>query len=560
MFLPSKSFDIACQYRVVLVLFCLVCCLLLPSQLLAVLCNNCGYTYDHQYSVRCPVCQHQNYHPQHGTTHSESATQANPALRSDQLQEYLELAVDVLSHSAQETLENSFISTDSLIHTLSLLFTGTSGESLRMIQRCECGFLFSREAVTSCPMCKHNKNGHTQHDMVSFLSATPVKPDSYPAQQGDESQRNLELAINVFSHAAREMPGNFVISPDGLFQSLALLLMGADGLTRHWLEDCLGEDYSEPSGAEGASAASGGQEQYCIANCLLVSSQLQLQDTYRARLKQINADIHDNVDFSNRTSIESLAQALNHLFCQLTHGMVREFCDSQQWQSDTLMAIISSVYFKGLWERSFSTRSARLFTLSSNQAVVLDRFMRGEIDHSQYVNHNDWEAVTVPYQGDHEMILVLPPTGIMPHEVSTEIIAALLSSFESEESYSSSSTMGLELPAFKVNSKTDLNKALQQAGLHFLLESPSLGAMLSHTTTISGVFFNQHCALEVNEAGTRASAARHTCATGGCGGGTRQSIIFDRPFLYILRNKITKRIIFIGQVLDPGSSSESRTH
>ncbi len=47
-------------------------------------------------------------------------------------------------------------------------------------------------------------------------------------------------------------------------------------------------------------------------------------------------------------------------------------------------------------------------------------------------------------------------------------------------------------------------------------------------------------------------------------GNTIQPIRFGGPFIYILRNKITKRIIFIGQILDRrglrASTSESNTH
>ncbi|WP_257254570.1 serpin family protein, partial [Endozoicomonas sp. SESOKO3] len=246
-----------------------------------------------------------------------------------------------------------------------------------------------------------------------------MNPDSNSGAQSTESQGTLALAINIFRQAAQVIPGNFVMSPDGLFQSLALLLTGADGATRQLLQSCLGDDYSEPAGAAASSATACGQDEYCVANCLLLSNSHGLQETYREKLKQINADIRDNVDFSDRASLQSLAQELNNLFCQLTHGMVPRFCQESDWQADTSLALINSVYFKGLWERSFKARSREtVFTLPNGQIVALERFMDGVINSSGYANYNDWEAVTVPYRGAHEMILVLPPERIMPHEVS----------------------------------------------------------------------------------------------------------------------------------------------
>ncbi|WOG25605.1 serpin family protein [Endozoicomonas sp. 8E] len=387
--------------------------------------------------------------------------------------------------------------------------------------------------------------------------------DLNPGAQADESQGTLGLAIDVFRRAAQATPENLVLSPDGLFQTLSLILMGATDETQQLLQKCLGEDYSEPTGATASGAtASGatacGQDQYCIANCLLVSNRHTLQETYKKKLEQINADIRDNVNFSDRASLQSLAQELNDLFCQLTHGLVREFCQDRDWHSSTSIALINSVYFKGFWETAFRKRiGGSVFTLPDNQKVVLDGFMDGEINAAQEAEYNDWRAATVPYQGDHEMILILPPEGIMPHEVSPEIIMALFSSLDSKELSFSSSTVPLGLPTFSVDSDTNLINALAQTTLHSLFTGAlSLGSMLSNPVPVFINVFNQHSVIEVNEQGTEAAAVTHVGFFTSTGMSSPKPINFTRPFIYILRNKITKKIIFIGQILDPRNLKE----
>ncbi|WP_422409058.1 MULTISPECIES: serpin family protein [unclassified Endozoicomonas] len=420
-----------------------------------------------------------------------------------------------------------------------------------------CGINQDREKFSACPAFhEEDSDDKLKGDTMPVQSATPESPDSDPGTRSAESKGHLELAISVFNQAAKVTPENFLISPDGLFRALVPLLMGATGETRRLLQSYLGDNYSEPSLAAAPTATSSAQDEYSISNTMLLSDRLELKETYRERLKDVNVDIRDNINFFDRVSLESLADELNKLFSQLTHGMVPQFCYADQWPPDTTMALINSIYFKGLWERSFNVRKAK-FTLPDGQRVNLNEFMVGEISSSQYTNHNDWEAVTVPYQGAHEMILVLPPQGIMPHEISAEIIMALFSSLNSGESCPSCSKISIGLPPFKVDSDIELSDFLRKTALHPLFTRPlELGAMLSNPLAVSIDEAHQHCAIELNENGTRAAAVTHLISTRSTKDNQRKSVQFNRPFLYVLHNKITKRILFIGQTLDPRSTSE----
>ncbi|WP_448216797.1 serpin family protein [Endozoicomonas sp. 2B-B] len=98
-------------------------------------------------------------------------------------------------------------------------------------------------------------------------------------------------------------------------------------------------------------------------------------------------------------------------------------------------------------------------------------------------------------------------------------------------------------------------KALTQTTLHSLFTNTlSLGTMLSEPVPVLINVFNQHSAIEVNEQGTEAAAVTHIGCSRGFSMNSPKPIEFTRPFIYILRNKITKKIIFIGQILDPRKS------
>ncbi|WP_422137827.1 serpin family protein [Endozoicomonas sp. ALC020] len=411
-----------------------------------------------------------------------------------------------------------------------------------------------------------------QGDTMPYQSVTPENPDPDPGTRAAESKQDLELAISVFSQAAKakETPENFLFSPDGLFRSLVPVLMGASGETRRLLQSYMGDNYSEPSPAE-ATTTSSAQDDYFVSNTVLLSEELEIKEAYRGRVKEVNLDVREKIRFDDGKSLESLADELNELFSKLTHGMIPKFCSPREWSADTTLGLISSIYFNALWRDSFQVGMIGLFTLPGVvNKVILDKWLQGEISSSQYTSHEHWQAVKVPYRGTHEMVLVLPPEGIMPHEISAEIIMTLFSSLNSEESCPSCSKISIGLPPFKVDSDMELSNYLRETplrpvftGVVFRGTSPlELGDMLLSDPRAASInFVRQHCAIEVNEAGTRAAAVTRTGTTRsfGRGGHDRKSVQFNRPFLYFLIDEETGRILFIGQILDPRSTSGSGT-
>lgn len=494
MFLLSKSSGSVSQYNVVLVLLCL---LLLPSQLLAVTCDNCGFNYDQEDFNSCP--RWNCYQP---------SRPAAPA---------------------------------------------------RTVTYNESGFNYDQKDFTSCPKQTRNPQNNDedeppQRDTTPSQSAVSVNPDSNSGTQKDESPGNLEFSTNVFRYVASNIDENFVMSPDSLFQTLALLLLyaGADGATEQCRQNYLKGDHSEPSGAAVPGATACGHDTHCVANSLLAASQPEPLSIYKERLEQIHDDARDNINLMKLTPMHSLAQELNGLFCQLTQGMVQRFCNPIACPLSTPIELITSIYFRGLLRMSRGTESAALFTLPNGQASVLDRIMDGKMNPSRYANHDNWEAFTFPDQGDHEIILVLSPPESMLYTVSPKIITALFSSLDSDESSSSSSTITPGPPHSVMDTNTEMSEALSRSGSGLISAVNSdlnSGAMPAIPLPVRTNVFRQHSATEIHEQGSRDAALPHAGCKRSYEGATIQSIRFDQPFIYILRNKITKRILFIGQIL-----------
>ena len=105
----------------------------------------------------------------------------------------------------------------------------------------------------------------------------------------------------------------------------------------------------------------------------------------------------------------------------------------------------------------------------------------------------------------------------------------------------------LSLPKFSFKSHTPLNDTLQALGMTTVFgPSADLSGMVGST----GLFLDnvQHEAfIEVDETGTEAHAA-----TGGAMAESHgPTIQFNRPFFFMIRDRITDAILFIGRVADP---------
>jgi serpin B len=114
----------------------------------------------------------------------------------------------------------------------------------------------------------------------------------------------------------------------------------------------------------------------------------------------------------------------------------------------------------------------------------------------------------------------------------------------------------LSLPQFRAASSLDLQASLKQLGIRQAFDSNA--ADFSRLTDES-VFVGQavHRAyIEIDESGTRAAAATGATIAGKSAGPQLPTIAFDQPFVFLIRDKLTESILFMGRVTDPTATGE----
>ena len=391
-------------------------------------------------------------------------------------------------------------------------------------------------------------NGSPRNDQ-SLARRGIIRYSSVPLVQ-PALQDHQNRAVQLFTSGAGSLTpydANFILSPDSLFQALSVLLSGATGDTLAALSQYLGHAGDSPSVT---GAATGLVDTYQTATYVLLSHNFQLIDGFQeAQMLPMNAVLCSDINFGDSLSLQLVASNINQQVSNLSNNVITNFCNPQNWSPDTALHILSAIYFNGLWTDPFSV-GAGAFTLANGQDIHITNMLRTLASQAQYSAEAGWQAIAVPYAGEHEMAFILPPQGQIPSQITPELLANLFLSLSHQG-------VILSVPAFNINSEVQLQGVLTQAGLGMLFQPDRvmLGRMVQGSTPFSIDVFTQRNSLNVNARGTEAASVTEISLVPR-GSSQPPRVHFNRPFLYVLRNKHSGRIVYIGQIFYPEPESE----
>lgn len=154
----------------------------------------------------------------------------------------------------------------------------------------------------------------------------------------------------------------------------------------------------------------------------------------------------------------------------------------------------------------------------------------------------------MPYEGEDMSMLVVLPRQEVPLAVLEPIIRAPL--LEEWANNVKRQKVEVYLPRFKVEQKVDLKETLQDLGIKNIF---SKDADLSAMTDGKDLFIGkavQKAYLEVTEEGAEGAAGSGMIAL------TRTLVLYpqvmaDHPFFFIIRNRRTGSVLFMGRVMTP---------
>lgn len=461
----------------------------------------------------------------------------------------------------------------------------------------ECGKPTRSGALRLCPECSKRLNkceacqrslsiaNRTGDDMVAVTKTQrSVAPMANKLAQG-----NTAFALNLYRQiakpAAGETPKNIFFSPYSISSALAMTAVGASGETAKQMQEVLGlpvEQVVERKGLrviqmENQTVApevygagfralnkslrddAGANYELSIANALWVQQGMTLQPPF----VEINRHYFDSglkeLDFvkdSNGSRTE-----INDWVEEETQDKIKDLLAPGSLNPQTALVLTNAIYFKADWLQKFSTDSTRptpFKTLNREEGVEAPlAAMMNKKARFRMLETKDAEVLELPYKGNRLVMLIL-----LPREEGVEALRALENSLtpallEKWETVMSDREVKVFIPKFKITwGAVNLNNPLKALGMQ--------DAFLSGKADFSGINGARdlwidkvvHKAfIDVNETGTEAAAATAVLITKS-GSPTFRA---DHPFLFLIRDKQTNSILFMGRVMDPGSGTSATT-
>uniref|UniRef100_A0A3P9NTG2 Serpin B6 n=1 Tax=Poecilia reticulata TaxID=8081 RepID=A0A3P9NTG2_POERE len=238
------------------------------------------------------------------------------------------------------------------------------------------------------------------------------------------------------------------------------------------------------------------------------------------------------VDF--RTKCEEARVKINNWVEEQTQGKIKNMVVKGMVNNMTKMVLVNAIYFKGKWSAPFQRSNTREVQFRLNKVTIPVLLCNGR---ASFIG----QILEIPYEGKVLSMLIFLPRQIEDNETA-ETFMEWTHPHEMERG-----EIVVKLPRFKLEEKYDLNKVLSSMGMVDAFDETKCD--FSGMSSNKGLFLSQvsHKAfVEVNEEGTEAAAA-----TGNLVADSVSFFTADHPFLFFIRNRITKTILFAGRFCSP---------
>ncbi|RIJ70692.1 serpin family protein [Nakamurella silvestris] len=363
---------------------------------------------------------------------------------------------------------------------------------------------------------------------------------------------------------------NVVVSPYSIYTVLAMVDQGAKGETAAQLEDLLGADTAGQQGvvtavdagmaaalaagkdAESQLIAQGGAGDqpatarpfaFDVANSLWAQPGLGIkQEFLDAMAAGFGVGMYET-DFASDP--EKARAVINAWVSEHTADLIPELIPEGVVTVDTVLALVNAIHLSAPWAAGFQASGLAPFTAPSGVVQAATMSVTRPFG---YAEGDDWQSVSVPYQGGElAMTVVLPAVGAWD-KVGTELPAVLARATTT----SGSGDIRLTMPKFTVDTAADLVPVMAVLGVRDLFGAEAdLSGIAGGPGDITGSALVHQAVVAVDEDGTEATAATAFLAEIWSLKSVDHEVTVDRPFYFVIHDTTTTAPLFIGQITDP---------
>jgi serpin B len=373
------------------------------------------------------------------------------------------------------------------------------------------------------------------------------------------------FGLDLYQLLAAEPEGNLFFSPYSISLALAMTYAGANAETKEQMAQTL--HFTLPDDQIHSSLNNLDQSLYVvpeyiengegnfqlnIANAIWGQSGYPFRQEYLDLLAQSYGAGLRIMDF--KTAAEPARLEINDWVAQQTEDKIKDLIPQGALTSDTRLVLTNAIYFFGAWLHEFSEDATQPADFYLNSGKTYQTDMMNMEERFSYVKNSDLQMVEIPYfNSRYSMVLLMPLETELDQLTNTLDAVGLQSLLDNLMSGQAI----LSMPKFKFESSFSVNQALKDLGMvnAFTPGSADFSSMSEpdgDPLYISDVIHKAFVA--VDEEGTEAAAA--TAVIMGIESAMPEEVepvrlVFDHPFLFLIRDRESGLILFLGRVTEP---------
>ena len=386
----------------------------------------------------------------------------------------------------------------------------------------------------------------------SEKKATPSTPAvlDLPLKSAELISQSNSFGIDLFKKTSQVQDENLMLSPLSASTALTMLLNGCAGQTYQQIHQMLGYTTLETGEANHIYNVlvdqlihADGNVKLALANAVWYRQNILFKVPFLDTMRTSFSARVEELDFSSPQALTTI----NGWASDNTFGKIPQVLS--EISPDAVMFLMNALYFKGSWKYQFNTQLTRdmPFFPETGDAVNVPT-MSGKMPVVTYAANN-FTALELPYgRGNFSMLFLLPTEGTLTDFIEGFQMEDWNSMTQYFESASVLDTIEISIPKFKFSYEKVLNDQLQSMGMTdaFNPAVANLSGITDESVFVS--FVKQNTYIEVNEVGTEAAAVT---TIGIELTSMPNSFYANKPFVFVIREKTSNTILFIGKVLLP---------
>ena len=380
------------------------------------------------------------------------------------------------------------------------------------------------------------QDGHLNYE--EYEDALSKWYESMRARRADASDAAklltsfYEKTLPVF--LGNENGENKVYSPLNVYLALAMLAEITDGETRAQLLAVLGSDDLETVREAAKLLWLSNYTSGDTVTCLLANS-LWLNETvdFNEETLKTLATEHFASSFSGKCGSDEMNEKLRAWLDENTGGLLKEAVKGVEITPDTVIALASTIYFKGTWSNEFMKEATaeRTFYAAAEETA---EFMT-QTEQMIYARGKNFTMVGLPMKEGGYMYLLLPDEGITPESLfaDEEAMAAVR-----EGQKGGWTRVRLVVPKFDVSSDMDLVEGFKELGVTDVFDvgkadfSP-LSEDAQEDTAVTSI--KHSCRVKTDEEGIEGAAFTLIMVDGAVMVPADPiEVVYDRPFGFVV--------------------------